>query len=247
MNMRNASLRTFEEDFGLLLGKTDDDAGLSSLRCPGEELLTREGLESLLRRFGQGLGSTAWKTTASLFTKYYAKKLCGVLYAMSVMDKGLLLPLRCAVLELREAPDFRIRTGNAELVPAPASGRAAWRRETVRQLFAEHLAQLLDAIARHTCVNKDILWENALVYIRHGYGEWVQEAASEADRQRIEGDYRFLMEEAGPDLLGGEDAHPFAGYSTALVPGKPPVRKTCCMRCLLPEAAYCKTCPRANG
>ncbi|UUZ90560.1 (2Fe-2S)-binding protein [Paenibacillus sp. P25] len=242
MKTLTVNWKPFEHPFGI----RPDSRGDLTFGISGKEPLTEEGLQEALRLFGEGLGSNAFKATASVFTKYYAKKLCGVLYGMSVLNEGLSLPLHGLVLEFGQAPDFSLRPVSPSLIPCPSGDRATWRKWILQSLFAENLTLLFEELARQTCVHRDILWENALVYIRHYYGVWTEEAASAEDRRRIADDYRYLTAEAEAGLFG-IGSQPFAPYDTTLAPGYKPMRKTCCMRYLLPEAACCKTCPRRSA
>ena len=111
------------------------------------------------------------------------------------------------------------------------------RELTVIRLFAHNWNLVFKSFHALTGIREDLLWENGTMYLNHFYRTWIQEAADEAIRERLEDDYRFIQRDAPPELYGELQCfNPFqwTGKET---------RGTCCLRYHLPDGNYCKGCP----
>jgi ferric iron reductase protein FhuF len=96
------------------------------------------------------------------------------------------------------------------------------------------------------------LWENCVIYIHYFYQKWIREAEAD-DKALLEDDYRYLIEQAAPDLFGvrREYGNPLQIQGTYVPHPDDPdewlrIRKTCCLRNRLPNAAACSTCPQPH-
>jgi siderophore-iron reductase FhuF len=187
---------------------------------------------------------------ASQFCKYYCRCLCGALYAMSRCGQLVdLNPAHMAVGFIRDE-------GPCVIVGEPTAGGTAlwpegwpeWRDTILQKMFSQNVQPLFSALTRYYHVSPNLLWENCVIYIHYFYKEWIREAAEPEDRARLEADYRYIVEEAPPELFGVSGGNPLHIQGTYVTnpdhpDGKLRIRKTCCLRNRLPNAAACSTCP----
>lgn len=220
------------------------------------ELLQREQCDAYLSWFAQYIGAASINIAASMLIKRYAFLLAApALYAMTYYDKGIVPSLTgCQLVTIAEAenrsrsrfPDLRL--ASVELTAPAASGgsREQWREQYVGQLFAEHIAPLLQSVAAAGSVSAAILWENVMVRIAPLYAEDDQDPPQL--RQRKKGDFSFLAVHA-PAQLFAMRKNPLTRFvqqteADAVVPRSQ--RLTCCLYYLMaPE--YCKKCPKSGS
>ncbi|KAA8697808.1 Uncharacterized protein ALO80_03233 [Pseudomonas caricapapayae] len=215
-------------------------------------LLDEEVCEQVLETLGPVIGSPTQTITASLLAKRFSFLSTGAcLYAMSVYDKGLILSLDNSVIEY--AHDDGLWTSSMPLVDVTPVGyepgtREAWRELIVATLFRELLQPLWETFNRVTGISRRILWENTAVRVYSLYDKRMEKIQDPAIRQRYEGDFDWLLNQADPALFG-------LNYNPLKHFRRPPVlleaegksvrfRRTCCFYYDASNPVeYCSTCP----
>ncbi|WJH34314.1 (2Fe-2S)-binding protein [Paenibacillus sp. CC-CFT747] len=218
----------------------------------GSRLQQEEGLEETISLFAKIREIDRLPIAASQFTKFYSRMLCGVLYAMSVYRIGLDASLPSLSVAWDKEQPFTLILA-PEGTPDPetlASGgdRNTWRAHTLAALFTGNLQRLFCLLSGRYRLSPQMLWENAAVYVHHFYGEMIAGAAAGSARERITGDYRFLLSEEAAWLTGGTSFNPLGVEGRCIPhPAQPGVsfrvRKTCCLKYQLPDSGSCTTCP----
>ncbi len=223
-----------------------------SITCT--DLLNPELALPFLQKVGAFWETDSMTATVSLFAKRYAYlTIAAGLYAMSRYNKGLDLSLDNCSLESYlqgEAWLPKALLMNAE-VSCPVQGtRAAWRDEVLQRMFADNLAHVWAALSKMCGVSQAVLWENTAIYVYWLYENQFADGASEQERQQIEADYRYLVQEA-PAHLFAQRSNPLKKFDspkrvTAVSDTPIRVRKTCCFYYLAADEPddYCPTCPK---
>ncbi|SDG25136.1 Ferric iron reductase protein FhuF, involved in iron transport [Fontibacillus panacisegetis] len=219
------------------------------------DLLDEELCGNYLDRLTAVFESPSRRVTASMLAKRYAFMVVSPsLYAMSMFDKGLKLPLKDSHIESgfrNEAWLPSLRLSKMEFTePADRDSyrhRELWRDVVVRSIFADHLAPLWGALSRAANIPKPILWENTAVYVYFLYETRIAGEAEGARKAVVEKDFDYLLN--APAELFGESRNPLSQfYSPKLVvegSDKPVrMRKTCCQYYTTSkERHYCNSCP----
>jgi ferric iron reductase protein FhuF len=212
--------------------------------------------ESKCLRYIEGLAgiynSPSLLFTASQFSKRYAYLLVSPsLYAMTMFDKGLDLPLDCCHVEsgyLKGAWIPNIRLEQIRVNEHVKSDRDEWRDAVIQRIFAGHLAKVWKTLSKVAGVSKAILWENTAIYVFALYENRMAKETANRNKTQVQEDFNYLVGSA-PGALFGEKKNPLAQYygprffSSADQPAR--IRKTCCYRYKLsPENPdHCLTCP----
>ncbi|CAM4257284.1 ferric iron reductase protein FhuF [Paenibacillus endophyticus] len=244
-------------DLGSRYHLTPSDDGLPADRfIVSSELLDRDKCESYLDQLAAEIGSPSRRVTASMLAKRYAfLTVAPVLYAMTVMDKGLeLAPSHCRLVSPSDSEYLQSHSRFPHLsldgwnVTEPEAGkRAEWRDQVMRQLFEEHLTPLFHSLSIVGQVPRAVLWENAMVRIIPLYEDGLEDEEDPFILMRLHDDFKFITEKASPSLFG-ERRNPLKmfirGKSTDQT-GKQAAykRKTCCFYDeMSPEC--CRACPK---
>ncbi|CAM4518470.1 IucA/IucC family C-terminal-domain containing protein [Paenibacillus typhae] len=128
---------------------------------------------------------------------------------------------------------------------APLDDRTVWREAVVKQIFAEHLAPLLQILAAVGPVSMAILWENIMVRIAPLYAPGTEE--SEPEQQRMSEDFTYLTKIA-PGSLFGMRSNPltrFTEHHDGVQVAKSK-RITCCFYYRM-SGEYCVKCPKIDN
>jgi len=213
------------------------------------DLLDRDHCAAYLDRLGAFIGSPSRRATASTLAKRYAfLAVSPVLYAMTVLDKGIAFPPAQCILSSDTEPDAPTRLPRLGLASVPTATtalhgqREEWRASVLGALFAGHLSPLIGILAETARVSKTILWENALVRIVPIFEEALELTDGEAAACRIRGDWRYIVYESAGELFG-ERRNPLSGLAGPedQVYGQI-YRRTCCLYYEV-CAEYCRACP----
>jgi ferric iron reductase protein FhuF len=219
---------------------------------PSSDLMAADGLKRFLGENADKIGSEDLKTSASLLVKRYAFLAVISLFSFSVFNKKLNVSPGNVFLVDGEKnglwmPGFYFANYSAELI----ENRELAREEVVREVFRNHLFLLIESVKKVSKLSNLITWENVAVYIF-----WVYEGLLEHDdlqhaRERMEEDFRWLIDEENSHLFGPYYQNPLARYYTnkQYVSGQDGllrVRKTCCFSYKLRggESLRCSTCPQ---
>ncbi|MCI3923746.1 (2Fe-2S)-binding protein [Paenibacillus sp. TRM 82003] len=211
-------------------------------RLHGPTLTSPETVAELLARVSSRLQVSKPAVAASQFTKWYCRSLVAVLYEFSVDGIARSASLRDVTVLFPDEPPFAILCGGlAVAAPHDDAARESLRELTVIRLFAHNWNLVFKSLVAATGVRENILWENGAVYLHHFYRTWIEETTDERVRGRLEADYRYIVQEAPPELFGELQCfNPFQWT------GKP-IRSTCCLRYHLPDGNYCRGCPISNA
>ncbi|MFD1887796.1 IucA/IucC family C-terminal-domain containing protein [Paenibacillus wenxiniae] len=223
-----------------------------SINCT--DLLKPELAMPFLQKVGAFWETDSMTAIVSLFAKRYAYlTIAAGLYAMSRYNKGMDLALNNSSLESHiqgEAWLPKVLLGNRE-VSCPLEGkRNEWRDEVIQRMFADNLATVWAALSNMSGVSQAVLWENTAIYVYWLYENQFAEGADEQERQQIEADYRYLVQDA-PAHLFAQRTNPLQKFDspkrvTAVSNTPIRVRKTCCFYYLAADEPddYCPTCPK---
>lgn len=205
--------------------------------------------QQVLDQLGPIIGSPNRVVTASLLAKRLAFLATGAcLYGLSVFDKGLrLTPDNCVLEYAHNGRQWVSSMPLHSLQPMrPVQGqREVWREQLVSTLFAELLSPLWDALRQASRVSLRILWENTAVRVYSLYDRRMVGLQGDV-RQRAEQDFRWLLEQAEPEVFG-LDYNPmqrFRSPVSCLEKREVRFRRTCCFyfKATTP-VEYCSTCP----
>ncbi|MEH7109208.1 siderophore-iron reductase FhuF [Bacillus sp. JJ1764] len=203
------------------------------------ELLNETYLRFFMKRLTNEIGAPSEKVAASIFIKRYAFIAVISLYAMTVWNKKLDLPLNQIYMETPETgkdwlPNFSMKDLNVQTFDS--GNRDDWREGVLTDLFVNNIVPLIRMMEKTFGISSLILWENIAVYLF-----WLYETEL-VDREKD--DYQFLFLTAKGNLFGCANGNPLQRYVT--VKDKDSgirMRKTCCFSYQLPAGKRCRTCP----
>lgn len=233
---------------GGLTGEADASQSIESLAL--SELLEEDRCRAYVEWFMTHIGSPHACVAASMLVKRVASLLVApVLGAMTYHDKGIVVELEhCRLFHLDAAAAgtaFPFMELSDVKVTAPtAGGRASWREEVVRRLFAERLAPLMRAIAAVGSVSMTIMWENVMARIVPVYD--CNEKQGRELRRRTADDFLYIAKVAGGKSFGMRN-NPLASFTETdanLRLGGRRKRLTCCLYYQMAPAEYCMKCPK---
>jgi ferric iron reductase protein FhuF len=210
-------------------------------RLHGLTLASPDRVQALLGRVSQALQVEKPAVAASQFTKWYCRSLTSVLYEFSVEGIARAASLRDVTVLFPGEPPFAVLCSGRAVPVADDASRESLRDLTIIRLFAHNWNLIFKSLSAVTGIREDLLWENGSMYLHHFYRTWIQEAADDRVRARIQDDYRYILQEAPPELFGELQC-----FNPLQWTGKP-VRSTCCLRYYLPDGNYCKGCPVSHA
>ncbi len=213
----------------------------------GEQFLQKKNMRQLLMHIGNVFGSPDNKVTASLFIKRYSVYIAA-LEIMSKYNTQIALPLSrltflCAHRHI------------ASYIPSVTSHvfkqeeREEWRKETMRQLFAEHVTLLIEMLAEETRLPRTTMWAHVAFYIHVMYKKWMGQEEDEEVRKRLTDDFNYLINEAPVEWFGRVNCNPlqiqFCQFNHPVERNETiSLRKVCCMNYKVGKTCY--TCPRID-
>lgn len=216
------------------------------------DLLDKEKGKAFLREVGAHLQSPSLIVTASIFFKRFLALISGALFSMTHHSCALNVSLhniRLVADDDWKMPGFFLST--AEIPIVSGTDREAWREQVVRHIFRDTVKPLIHALASHTRINPNILWAHAAYIVHYYYQLWLSEAKTAAEREQIEADFRYMVEQAEPAIFGLRDKNPL-NTSFSIVPHPTDehheirIRKQCCLAYRLPGGKCCYTCPKLD-
>lgn len=219
--------------------------GLEKKFCV-EDLLMEENLKGHMKGFAVAIGAPSEKIASSIIMKRYAFVAVFFLYAMTVWDKKINVSLDNVEMEIIDQdilPMFSLRDSTSQ----KWSGlkREDWREEVIHDLFAKNISLLIVMLEKLFDISRFILWENIAVYIF-----WLYETElSHVSNQKVENDFRFLINEEEGELFGCYSENPLHQFYTEefFKKERSRMRKSCCFSYQLEaKLSYCKTCPRRH-
>lgn len=248
---------TFTEEEWFLLSKSlglihSNKRNLATTLGMQDLILDPLHCENLLHVLTPIIHSPSLKVTASLLSKRIAfLTTASCLYAMTVFDKGLNFSAENCYLDY----DFNNRLWQSKMplsdltyTSAPPCHRDEWRRNIVRQLFAENLTKLWQAFINISAVNPKILWENTAVRVYLLYEKRMQNIQCPHLKQRIANDFNFLLDAQNFDLFD-MDYNPLTRFNHTKIhidnlDTDIRFRKSCCFYYQASDPTeYCSTCP----
>lgn len=230
----------------------------TAARCQSElsievgQLIAPELLSDYLWKLSSMIGAPDPKTAGSVFMKRYAYLALIFLYSMTVFNKRLDVSFDNVSLETLNdqdqwLPKFYLKRKTAVV---STGDRGEWRRESLKQLFAEHLFPLMNHLIKETKISKLILWENVAIYIYWLYEKVLFSHEDTEIIKRAKEDFLYLINEAPGDIFGNLNHNPLKKYDNDPVfireyDGEIRIRTTCCFYYRLKNSSgYCKTCPQ---
>ncbi|WP_456273433.1 IucA/IucC family C-terminal-domain containing protein [Bacillus sp. AK031] len=219
---------------------------------PASELMEAGGLKKFLSENAGKIGSEDLKTASSLLVKRYAFLAVISLFSFSVFNKKLNVSPENVMLVDGEKnglwmPGFYFTDYTANLV----DDRDLAREEVVREVFRNHLFLLIESVKKVSKLSNLITWENVAIYIFWVYEGLLQHEDLQHARERMEEDFRWLIDENTTHLIGPYHQNPLARYYTKKQYVREQdtilrVRKTCCFSYKLEggESLRCRTCPQ---
>lgn len=213
------------------------------------DLLDKERAKAFLREVRDDLQAPSLIVSASIFFKRYLALLSGALYCMS--HHSFALNLSLGNITLATDTDWKMASFSlkqAEGLRKVSTNRDKWRSQAVHHFFHDMLAPVIQALSSHTGIRKTVLWAHTAYIVRYYYELWQREAQLVERREQIAEDFRFLLEEAHPQLFGVKDKNPLQlDFAIAEHPSDPDhpirIRKQCCLAYRLAQGKCCYTCP----
>lgn len=220
--------------------------------CLSDLILEPARCEQLLYQLTPIIHSPSIKITASLLSKRLAfLTTASCLYSMTVFNKGLNFSADNCYLDY----DFRNRLWQSKMplvdltyTCASPSHRDSWRKNIVRQLFAENLTKLWQVFVNISKVNPRILWENTAVRVYLLYEKRMQNIQCPHLKQRIINDFYFLLDAQNFELFDLE-YNPLTHFNHTKIHIESldtdvRFRKSCCFYYQASNPIeYCNTCP----
>ncbi|AIQ53448.1 (2Fe-2S)-binding protein [Paenibacillus sp. FSL R7-0331] len=125
------------------------------------------------------------------------------------------------------------------------NNRAVWREEAVKEIFAVHLAPLLQTLSAVGPVSMAILWENIMVRIAPLYAPGTEESGQE--QQRMREDFTYLTRIA-PGHAFNMRRNPFTRFTenNGRIQVARRKRSTCCFYYRM-SGEYCVKCPKIDN
>ncbi|WNS41495.1 IucA/IucC family C-terminal-domain containing protein [Paenibacillus sp. MMS20-IR301] len=243
------SWKEMTEEYRLRLGEPPADSArtiaLSSLK---EEAACREYVSWL-----QGyIGAPDMQVAASMLAKRIGYLwIAPLMTAMSYYNRKVSISLDNSYLYHPASPaaaggtHFPFLSLNGLRASAPPADREMWREEVMEEIFAEHLAPLLQTLAVAGPVPIAVLWENIMVRIAPLYSPQAEEYSRA--RQRLDADFMFLTRTAPGELFGAR-RNPLTRF-TEYYEGMPVAKNrriTCCFYYRMSEE-YCQKCPKIDN
>jgi ferric iron reductase protein FhuF len=210
-------------------------------RIHGPSLTTPESVRELLQQVGHILQVDKPAAAASQFTKWYCRSHCAVLYDLSVNNIARASSLRDITVMFTGEPPIAAHCSGRAIPITDNASRESLRELTVIKLFAHNWNLVFKSLSAVAGIREDVLWENGAVYLHYFYRTWIEETTDAKIRSRLEEDYRYIMQEAQPELFGELQCfNPFQWT------GKP-IRTYCCLRYHQPDGKTCRGCPIPNA
>lgn len=219
-----------------------------------EDFFNIDKLPTILFRIGEQMGSISKKVTASMIAKRMAFYGVIHLYAMSVMNKRLVVKIEEVKLVVPAEdklwlPDFYFGDFHLE---DTITERERWRETVVKELFSGFFHPLLEILRNETRFSKLVMWENIALYIFWLYESLLSNKEYQSIYDRLKEDFQFIIHEADSTLFGPYKNNPLSRFDSEKVLRDGTVepiriRKTCCLSNLLDQkdGKRCSTCP--NG
>jgi ferric iron reductase protein FhuF len=216
------------------------------------QLINPEGMESFLLEYSGKIGSEDKKVLSSLLLKRYAFAAVISLFSFSVFNKRLNVSPDNVFLADGEKnglwmPGFYFQDQDAREV----TDRESAREEVAKEVFRDHLFPLIETAKKAGKVSDLITWENVAIYLFWVYEILIHQEELGHARERMEEDFRWLLNEGNAALFGPYHQNPVARYHSekqfvAEQDSVLRVRKTCCFSYKLRggEALRCSTCPQ---
>lgn len=212
------------------------------------DLVDEKRIYPLVQQLSNQLGTDLLPVTAAYLSKHYAYMLVvSVLYAMSVMNKGLDVSIENIRIHFRQESGnivWKLILNNWN-ISRPHINRESWREDIVRELFG-NIAQVWEALHKSTGASKRMMWENTASYVYWLYEDKLRDLP--LDRKQVENDFHYLLN--APAEFFWETYQPLQRFYHSKINvawTKQPVRmrKTCCLYYQLnSEGNCCYTCPR---
>ncbi len=209
-------------------------------------------LKEFMTNLSKVIGAPSEKVAASIFMKRYAFVAVIALYAMSAWNKKVNVKLDMIDMEAPEQgkswlPFVDLKDLTAEELDLSSQGRAEWRQEVIKDLFAKNISPIIAKLEKTFGISKLILWENIAVYLF-----WLYETELKNNNKQAFEDFNYIIFEADESQFGG-----YKGNSLQKYYGKKVfmeqwgedvrMRKTCCFTYQLEGSSKCcKTCPCAH-
>jgi ferric iron reductase protein FhuF len=150
------------EPFRFSMKQTD-----SPLSICVAQLFDEKDLRYYFEKLRKKIGAPNMAVAASIFIKRYSFVAVIALYAMSVWNKRLFLPFERIYLETDDTAEIWLPTFRIEPLQYTQSAqkRIQWSKETMEELFANHLSPLIGQIHPIAKIPSLILWENIAIYL----------------------------------------------------------------------------------
>ncbi|QPA32844.1 siderophore-iron reductase FhuF [Thermaerobacillus caldiproteolyticus] len=220
---------------------TTRTASLLSIRV--DRLFHERTLLSYLEAVQQKIRAANKTVAASIFMKRYSFIAVMSLYAMSVWNKRLSLSFDRIWIETDDEekawlPTFRFEKLEYEVTDG---NRNAWRQETIRLLFAEHIFPVIEQLQKMTKISPLTLWENTAIYIFWLYETLLKDEALEDINARLRDDFQFVVQQADGTLFGSYPKNPLGRFWKETNGIRQ--RTTCCLHYQTAARSHCRTCP----
>lgn len=249
--MRDATLSTAQWRYLAQAFRLKPDDAADSRSILAADLLDPLRCREVLQQIMPAIGAPDLAISASLWVKRLAFLIGGnSLYAMTVFDRALPLNLHNTWLEYAHDNGLwsaALPVAHLQLSQYAPGERERWRAEQVRLLFAGLFAPLVRILAETSGIPRQILWENIAVRVFSLYEGRMDDLEPAAEQRRL-ADFRWLLEDAPPELFG-ESYNPLQRFR------RPPhrlkdgsgyrrFRRTCCFYYKASQPVeYCQNCP----
>ena len=205
---------------------------------------------NLMNQFGDFIKSPSIKVTGSLFAKRYCTLISGAIHTFLHHQYGIDLSLPNIRVVLKEGELLYRIADSGEFHLLQQSQSHEQRREIYfRHLFSDNVCRVFERVARYTGIQESHIWETLSYNLTYWKEVWIHQAQSLSLRERIEEDYRFMMEDANHLWFREKTVNPLVhSFHQVKIPFYNDrhilLREKCCLNYCLPGGdRYCYTCP----
>jgi siderophore-iron reductase FhuF len=223
-----------------------------SLTIPIKDLTDQGLLKNYIVKVQEKLNAPSLMVAASMFSKRYSYLIVvPALYSFSALNKRINVSIDHVSLEPSQSKEYWMPElylmDQMGVFPSTVQERDELRELVIKEIFANHLNVIWNALSKIAKIPKQILWENTAIYLFWLYESLLEKDLPEYTRNRIKDDFQFLLYNAEGSLFGEYQRNPITKFFHDKVKMEGSVvriRRTCCFSYEAETRIMCKTCPK---
>ncbi len=245
--LRQEEVQLLSEHFKYYNPKADDHETPLDI-VYGEELFTKEGLQTLLDKLHVYWTSEDKLATASMFTKRIG------IYMVTTYLVPMTLFSKMPGLDSEGIKMIRLdenslwfpkwKNDNALNSVQGDQDREEWVKEQVTLLIQEMILPLFQNVHHITKLPMTTMWENLAIYIYWFYEQYYSKIANDEIQTQAQEDFKVIKDDLSGDIFQSK-RNPLAQLQyQPCQPDGAHMRKLCCLTYRMnDDSKYCRTCP----